>query len=86
MLKLPTMDTLVKQAIKANIKEFREAREEYDFWNAKAKKADDGSRDKEKYILFADQYFYEYVTIKHTLIRLFPDYEEKIIDCLYGAR
>ena len=80
------MDTLVKQAIKANVKQFREARKEYHYWNDKCNECDRGSREYLKYTIFADQHFYEYVTIKDTLIRLFPAQKQMIIDCLYDGR
>jgi len=93
MLKLPMQDLkdsvmtgLVKQSIKANVKQFREARKEYHYWHDKVNGCDRGSREYLKYTIFADQHFYEYVTIKHTLIRLFPDHEQMIIDCLYIGR
>ena len=84
MIKLNTVETILDQAIKANVKEFRESKKEYYYWNAKVNECERGSKDYLKYTIFADQHFYEYMTIKHTLIRLFPDYEEKIIDGLYG--
>tara|TARA_R100000541_G_scaffold136_2_gene474 strand:- start:141 stop:428 length:288 start_codon:yes stop_codon:yes gene_type:complete len=90
MLKLPMQDLkdsvmtgLVKQSIKANGEQFSKARKEYHYWNEKVKECDRGSRDYLKYTIFADQYFYEYVTIKGTLIRLFPDHEDLIIEALY---
>ena len=91
MLKLPIQDSndkvmtgLVKQAIKVNVKQFRAAREEYYYWNAKCNECDRGSREYLKYTIFADQHFYEYVTIKDTLIRLFPEHKDLIVDSLYS--
>ena len=85
-LKDSVMTGLVKQSIKANVKQFREARKEYHYWNDKCNEYDRGSSEYLKYTIFADQHFYEYVTIKDTLLRLFPDHEQMIIDCLYSGR
>ena len=91
MLKLPMQDSndkvmmgLVKQAIKSNVKQFRAAREDYHYWNAKCNECDRGSREYLKYTTFADQHFYEYVTIKDTLLRLFPEHEDLIVESLYS--
>lgn len=83
MLKLPTTEQLVKQAIKANLKQFREARKDHRYWADKMREFPRESNQYLKYENFADQHFYEFVTIKDTLIRLFPDHEELIVDKLY---
>ena len=82
-LKDSVMTGLVKQAIKANVKQFHEAKKEYYYWNGKCNECDRGSREYLKYTIYADQHFYEYVTIKDTLIRLFPDHKDLIVEGFY---
>lgn len=83
MLKLPTTEQLVMQAIKANKKHYKEAEKEYYYWWDRINKQEAETGEvNPRYVEYKESYFTEFVTIKHTLVRLFPKYEDLIIDNL----
>lgn len=82
MITLNTIDTLVEQAIQANVEAYRKAEKDYYYW---AEALADPECDPEKrttYVEFKESSFAEFMAIKETLNRLFPNHKEEIFDGL----
>ena len=82
MITLNTIDTLVEQAIQANIKAYRKAEKDYYYWTEALHDPECDPEKRTTYAEFKESSFAEFVAIKETLNRLFPNHRAEIFDGL----
>ena len=82
MITLNTIDTLVEQAIQANIEAYRTAEKDYYYWVDALADPECDPVKRTDYTEFKESSFAEFMAIKGTLERLFPNHKEEIFDGL----
>ena len=82
MITLNTIDTLVEQAIQANVEAYRTAEKDYYYWIEALADPECDPVKRTDYIAFKESSFAEFMAIKGTLDRLFPNHKEEIFDGL----
>ena len=79
MITLMTTEHLVEQAIAANVEAYRKAEQDYYHWHKRLMREDCTPDKAATYSEFKEASFSEFMAIKETLLRLFPDHKEQII-------
>lgn len=82
MITLNTIDTLVEQAIQANVEAYRKAEKDYYYWIEALTDPECDPEKRTTYVEFKESSFAEFMAIKGTLDRLFPNHKEEIFDGL----
>lgn len=83
MITQNTVEKIIKDAVKVNLQEFKKARKEYLRWRKRRENAT-SELEAKTFEVHENEMFYVYYTIKQTLVRLFPDHEDLIMDELYS--
>jgi len=82
MITLNTIDTLVEQAIQANVEAYRKSEKDYYYWTEALADPECDPEKRTTYVEFKESSFAEFMAIKETLNRLFPNHKEEIFDGL----
>ena len=82
MITLNTIDALVEQAILANVEAYRKAEKDYYYWTEALADPECDPEKRTTYVEFKESSFAEFMAIKETLNRLFPNHKEEIFDGL----